>query len=78
MIGDRCRICLGEGRVARVSDTGGKVHVVTCPLCVRGVTVLGPHEMLRPTASPATDGWKIWRPGDILSQNDIRRLEGMI
>lgn len=42
-----CAFCEGTNRVARVSECGSRIDVVTCPRCIRGVSVLGTHEMLR-------------------------------
>ena len=61
--------------MARLRECGSKVDVVTCPLCVRGVSILGAHERLRPVASSPfispsdidarfQRAWRIWEPGD--------------
>lgn len=59
-----CTLCEGSGKVVRVRDDNlGHVYhcdVVTCPQCIRGVTVLGTHEMLR-----GKNG-EIHRPGEKL------------
>lgn len=64
-----CNLCGGTNRVARLRVGGDSeafvsvIDKVTCPRCVRGMTVLGTHEMLR-----GIDG--IHLPGE--------RLEGSI
>ncbi|MBF4194574.1 hypothetical protein MHAEM_21151 [Mycolicibacterium phlei] len=48
-----CEFCNGVGvvpRVKTISHDGwnvAQVETVTCPCCIRGITVLGTHEMLR-------------------------------
>lgn len=60
-----CPVCFGTERVDRLEKIGpglSKVDTVTCPLCVRGVTVLGPHETLR--------GDRIYHPGETLPKDN--------
>lgn len=42
-----CDFCDGTNRVARIRECGSVIDIVSCPCCVRGVSVLGTHEMLR-------------------------------
>lgn len=72
-----CNFCEGSGRVGRIRMGGDSdsyitvVDVVTCPRCVRGVSVLGTHEMLR-----GADG--IHRPGERLDGPTGTILTGLI
>jgi hypothetical protein len=42
-----CDFCDGSGKVWRLRESRTVVDRVTCPKCIRGITVLGTHEMLR-------------------------------
>ncbi len=69
-----CVLCIDTKTVARVRGNT-VVDKITCPLCVRGVHVLGTHESLRPA------GWDINLPtgtviDGLLSLDEIRRMEG--
>jgi hypothetical protein len=75
-----CDFCKGTGKVARVGvgsydDVDAYVYIVdrvTCPKCIRGVTVLGAHEMLR--------DWRggIHRPGERVDDPTGTFLTGII
>lgn len=66
-----CDFCGDTRCVALLSEVGSRIGSVTCPKCVRGVTVLGTHELLR-----AKDG--IHRPGERLDGPTGTILTGLI
>lgn len=43
-----CQLCLDSKSVTRFRACGTAIGRITCPACVRGISVLGTHEMLRP------------------------------
>lgn len=54
-----CQLCEGRGQVARMRNNS-RVDMVTCPSCIRGLSVLGTHELLR------SDSGRTWEPGVII------------
>lgn len=55
----KCNFCGGLQKVARVRN-GTDIDIVTCPMCIRGIQVLGTHEMLRDKQGA------IHQPGEVL------------
>lgn len=66
-----CTFCGGTNRVARLRECGSVIDIVTCPQCVRGVSVLGTHEMLRGATG-------VHRPGERLDGPTGTILTGLI
>lgn len=70
-----CPVCLGAEVVQRGRSNGityydstwTPIDVVSCPRCVRGVSVLGTHELLKPTVEGP--GWRTWTPGTVIGMS---------
>ncbi len=57
-----CPICLDFKIVERRSRNGSVRELVTCPACVRHVSVLGPHERLRSRGGiDLPTGTRLWK-----------------